>query len=93
MNKITWFAVVIELETAFVDHTSEYGVNKKTGNLLKADIQSNGKIYSVGFKCGSALHELAVEKAEMFGGIVVEVKSDYAFDVRDIDLNMLLQAA
>lgn len=84
---MNWYAVVVELCDIQIFSNGVFGVDPKTGNLLKSDIENNGKHYSVAFKCcGSALHALAVQKSEQFGGTVVSVSSDFPFQIKDIVL-------
>ena len=82
-----WYAVMLKLESSFI--SKEHGVNPQTGNHLKVDRSHNGENYSVVFKAGSALKQLALDKAQKYRGKLIEVESDFMMRNADIDMNLL----
>ena len=94
----TWYAVVVELKDVTY-HLScgfrheIFGTNETTGALLKVDIEQGDRYFSVVLKAGSALKQMAGEKAIEHGGKLIEVVSDYMFNVSDIDVEKLIEDA
>jgi len=67
-----WYAVLVELDSVYSEGHVELGTDP-TGRLRYVSLHYAGTDYSILYRCGYALEAMAQEKAEEYGGRVLEL--------------------
>jgi len=85
-----WYAVICKLAICAFD--ANMGIIPKTEKTVKIDIRHEGDIFSVAFKSGSKLLNLAEEKATELNGTTICVFGEENFNLKDVNMGYYKEA-